>query len=81
MTGPDQFEIFDDDFRQMLGPSPGLTLLADGLTFAEGVCWVPGREMVIVSDIPNNRIVRWEEGPEGPSVSTFRTPSGRSNGL
>ena len=67
MTGSDQFEIFEEEFQRILGMTPSLTLLADSLTFAEGVCWVPdvesaaGQGKVIVSDIPNNRMVSWSE--------------------
>ena len=77
MTGSDQFEIFDDDFRRILGLSPTLKLLADDLTFAEGVCWVPLKNKVIVSDLPNNRIVSWSES-EG--FGMYREPSEYSNG-
>lgn len=73
------FEIFDDEFQQILGQNsgPGLKLLAEGLAFAEGVCWVPRLNKVIVSDIPNDRIVSWSES-EGFGI--YREPSGRSNG-
>jgi gluconolactonase len=71
------FEIFDDEFQQILGPNPTLKLLADGLAFAEGVCWVPHLNKVIVSDIPNDRIVSWGES-EGSGI--YREPSGRANG-
>ena len=77
MAGSDQFEIFDDEFQRILGPIPALELLADGLTFAEGVCWVPLKNKVIVSDIPNNRIVSWNES-EGFGI--YREPSECSNG-
>ena len=83
MTASDQFEIFDDEFQRILGPTPSLNLLADTLTFAEGVCWVPdidsaaGQGKVIVSDIPNNRIVSWSEED---GIGVYREPSGRANG-
>ena len=77
MAGSDQFEIFYDDFRRILGASPNLKLLADDLVFAEGVCWVPLKNKVIVSDLPNNRIVSWSES-EGFGI--YREPSECSNG-
>ena len=81
MSEPGQFEIYDDEFSRILGPNPTLRLLDDSLTFAEGVCWVPGMDsaagQVIVSDIPNSRIVSWSEA-KGPGI--FREPSDRANG-
>jgi gluconolactonase len=77
MTRSEQFEIFDDDFRRILGSAPNLKLLADDLTFAEGVCWVPLKNKVLVSDLPNNRIVSWSES-EGFGI--YREPSECSNG-
>ena len=83
MTGSDQFEIFEEEFQRILGMTPSLTLLADSLTCAEGVCWVPdvesaaGQGKVIVSDIPNNRMVSWSEAD---GFGIYREPSGRANG-
>ena len=50
MTG--SFEIYGDEFSRILGESPELTLLTSDLVFAEGVCWLPSRNYVIVSDFP-----------------------------
>ena len=77
MAASETFEIFDDEFQRILGPGPSLKLLTDSLTFAEGVCWVPDRNMVIVSDIPNNRIVSWSESD---GFGIYREPSDRANG-
>jgi len=77
MTIGEQFEVFSSEFQRMLGSNAELTQLATGLAFAEGVCWVPSKNKVIVSDIPNNRIVSWGES-EGFGV--YREPSGCSNG-
>jgi gluconolactonase len=81
MTGDgntsEQFEVFDDEFQRILGNSPTLNLLADDLTFAEGVCWVPDQNNVIVSDLPNNRIVSWSESD---GFGIYREPSECSNG-
>ena len=57
----DVFEIYSDEFRSIIGDATELTLLTDQLVFAEGVCWVPQRNYVLVSDFPNNRIMKWEE--------------------
>ena len=71
------FEIYSDEFQQILGHSPELTLLTSELMFAEGVCWLPSRNYVIVSDFPNNRIMKWDETS---GLGIFRQPSDCANG-
>ncbi len=52
--------------------------LATGLRWAEGPAWFGDARHLLVSDIPNNRILKWEE--ETGAVSAFRKPSGYANG-
>ena len=72
-------EVLDTRLLRLISDDALIERIAGGFTFTEGPLW--RGDHLLFSDIPNNRIVRWEEGPEGPSVSTFRFPSGRSNGL
>ncbi len=72
-------EVLDTRLMRLIPDDAQIERIAGGFIFTEGPLW--RGDHLVFSDIPNNRIVRWEEGPEGPSVSTFRTPSGRSNGL
>jgi gluconolactonase len=51
--------------------------IVHGLRFTEGPAWSP-KGFLLFSDIPANRIYRWEEG-QRPRV--FREPSHHSNGL
>ncbi len=55
---------------------PTLERLADGFQFTEGPVWHDGA--LYFSDIPANTIYRWTEAD---SVTVFRTPSQKSNGL
>jgi len=52
--------------------------LATGLRWAEGPVWFGDARHLLVSDIPNNRILKWEE--ETGAVSVFRRPSNFANG-
>ncbi len=52
--------------------------LVTGLRWGEGPVWFGDQRCLLVSDIPNNRILRWEE--DGGSVSIFRKPSNNANG-
>lgn len=53
--------------------------LATGLRWAEGPVWFGDGRYLLLSDIPNNRIVRWDE--TSGLVSVLRQPSNHSNGL
>jgi len=52
--------------------------VAGGFKFTEGPA-ADAKGDIYFSDIPNNRIHKWEAG--GKKLSTFRDESGRSNGL
>src|SRR6267143_6732080 len=52
--------------------------LATGFRWAEGPVWFGDGRYLLWSDIPNNRIMRWDEETGGASV--FRKPSNHSNG-
>jgi gluconolactonase len=56
----------------------GIERLATGLRWAEGPVWFGDARCLLWSDIPNNRIMRWDE--ETGAVSVFRKPSNNANG-
>ena len=72
------FEAIDARFRKLALPYVSLEKLYTGCRWAEGPAWfAPGRYLVW-SDIPNDRMMRWDE-TDG-SVSVFRQPSMNANG-
>ena len=52
--------------------------LATGFRWAEGPVWFGDGRFLLWSDIPNNRVMKWEE--ETGAVSVFRRPSNNTNG-
>ena len=52
--------------------------LATGLRWAEGPVWFGDARHLLVSDIPNDRILKWDEATG--CLSDFRRPSGHANG-
>ncbi len=52
--------------------------LATGCRWSEGPVWFGDGRFLLWSDIPNNRILKWEE--ETGAVSVFRKPSDYANG-
>jgi gluconolactonase len=52
--------------------------LATGCRWSEGPVWFGDGRYLLWSDIPNNRVLRWDESNE--AVSVFRQPSNYANG-
>ena len=52
--------------------------LTTGLRWAEGPVWFGDGRYLLCSDIPNHRIIKWEE--ETGAVSIYRKPSNFANG-
>jgi gluconolactonase len=65
-------------FERCRLPLASVERLFTGLRWAEGPVWFGDGRYLLVSDIPNDRILRWTE--ESGAVSAFRAPSGYANG-
>ncbi len=72
-------EVLDDRFLKLRLFSASVEQLATGMRWAEGPVWFGDGRYLLVSDIPNNRILRWDDA--SGEVSAFRTPSHNANGL
>jgi len=75
---PTPFEILDKRAKGIFNGTAKLERLYVGCRWAEGPAWFAGGRYLVWSDIPNNRIMRWDE-TDG-SVSVFRQPSNNTNG-
>jgi gluconolactonase len=74
----DEYEILDPRFRRLFNGSARVEKLFTGCRWAEGPAWFAAGRYLVWSDIPNNRMLRYDE-TDG-SVSVFRQPCGNSNG-
>jgi gluconolactonase len=72
-------EILHESFAKLRLYSAGVEQLATGLRWAEGPVWFGDGRYLLLSDIPNNRILRWDE--TSGVTSEFRAPSNYANGL
>jgi len=68
----------DDAFRKYHLPLTKVERLYTGCRWAEGPVWMGDARCLLWSDIPNNRMLRWDE--ETGAVSVYRNPSGYANG-
>lgn len=71
-------EVLDDSFLALRLYSASVEQLATGMRWAEGPVWFGDGRYLLVSDIPNDRILRWDEC--SGAVSVFRQPSNHANG-
>ena len=71
-------EVLDPRFAPYKLALASVEKLASGCRWSEGPVWFGDGRYLLWSDIPNNRILKWEE--ETGAVSAFRKPSGNANG-
>jgi gluconolactonase len=71
-------QVFDARFNACRLPLASVERLYTGCRWSEGPVYFGDGRYVLWSDIPNNRILKWEE--ETGAVSVFRKPSDNANG-
>ncbi|MCV3243569.1 gluconolactonase [Mesorhizobium robiniae] len=72
------YEILDDRFQKLTIGHAKLERLWTGSRWAEGPVYIPAARHLLWSDIPNDRLLRYDEG-DG-SVSVFETHCNSQNG-
>jgi gluconolactonase len=70
--------VLDPSFARYRIGNGCVERLATGFRWCEGPVWFGDLRALLWSDIPNNRIMRWDE--ETGAVSVFRKPSNYANG-
>lgn len=71
------YEIIDKRFGALVDENAPVRRLFGGTLWAEGPVYFSDVRLLLWSDIPNNRMLRWVEGL---GVDEFRNPSNFSNG-
>ena len=71
-------QSLDPRFEKYRLPLASVERLATGFRWAEGPVWFGDGRYLLWSDIPNNRIMRWDEA--NGQIADFRKPSNFANG-
>jgi gluconolactonase len=80
-----KIERLDPRFDDLIPKDAAIEKLAEGFKWTEGPVWIPGRNFILFSDIPNNAIIQWTE-QDGkrlfmkPAGYTGAAPHGREPG-
>jgi gluconolactonase len=72
------YEVLDERFRKCAGGDARLERLHADCRWAEGPLYLPAWRQLIWSDIPNDRLLRWDEATG--AIGVFRSPAGHTNG-
>jgi gluconolactonase len=72
------FEILDERFELCVKTTARLEHLYGGCRWAEGPAYFPAHRALVWSDIPNDRMLRYDEATG--EVGVFRSPAGYTNG-
>ena len=73
-----RIKTLDPRFQSLVLGNAAVEQIAAGCRFNEGPVWFGDLRCLIWSDIPNDRMMKWEE--ETGTVSVFRKPSNYANG-
>jgi gluconolactonase len=71
-------KVLDPSFTKYRIMNAAVERLATGMRWCEGPVWFGDGRYLLWSDIPNNRIMRWDEATG--TVGEFRKPSNFANG-
>ena len=73
-----RIKLDDESFSKYRLANAKVERIASGMRWCEGPVWFGDGRYLLWSDIPNNRIMRWDEATS--SVGVFREPSRHANG-
>src|SRR5690606_41878525 len=70
--------VLDASFEKLVLGLAKVERIASGCRWAEGPVWFGDHRCLIWSDVPSNRMLRWDE--QSGQTTIFRDPSGYANG-
>jgi gluconolactonase len=71
-------KVLDPRFAPLVLGNAAIERIAGGCRFTEGPVWFGDGRFLLWSDIPNDRILKWEE--QTGAISLFRQPASYANG-
>lgn len=52
-------QCYAQDRRSLVEENAKVTKLASGMAFTEGPVWIPSKKILVFSDIPNSKLMKW----------------------
>jgi gluconolactonase len=66
-------ELYDSSANEAIDKNASVQVIATGFKWVEGPVWIPAKQMLLFSDVPNNKVYKWTEAD---SVQLFLSPAG-----
>ncbi len=66
-------EIYDPAALIAIDSNAAIEVIAKGFTWCEGPVWVSTKQMLLFTDVPENKIYQWKQGD---TATLYLTPSG-----
>jgi gluconolactonase len=68
-----RIELYDTGAARAIDSTANIEVIGRNYTWCEGPVWVPAKQMLLFSDVPQNKIYQWN-GKDTPTL--YLTPSG-----
>lgn len=68
-----KIEIYDTAALKDIDTNAAIEVIAKGYTWSEGPVWIAEKQMLLFTDVPENKMYQWKEGD---SAKLYLTPSG-----
>jgi gluconolactonase len=72
-SGAGKIEIYSKSISNSIDSTATIEIIGRGFTWAEGPVWLADKQMLLFTDVPENKIYQWKKGD---STWLYLTPSG-----
>ncbi len=72
-TAVGKIEIYDKTAAAIIDSNATIEVIGSNFTWSEGPLWIAARQVLLFSDVPENKIFQWKSGD---STRLYLTPSG-----
>jgi len=73
-----KIEIYDAAALQSIDSTSTIDVIAKGYTWSEGPVWVADKQMLLFTDVPENKMYQWKEGD---TAKLYLSPSGYTGSI
>jgi gluconolactonase len=77
-TAVGKIEIYDSSAIKLIDSNATLEVIGKNFTWSEGPVWIAAKQMLLFTDVPENKIFQWKAGD---TAKLYLTPSGYTSAI